>query len=142
MSILNDLRHIVNGIGHSINTRPSNIIRTQKERAKLNYAYQRGIETGIERVRMYGPGADIGPLNVDWRTTITSFAELIRQDFKIICARAEGLYRAYPVARRAISLLDNNGWLWYSTLSGNKICKWGTTQTCKRSTCKRLGEIC
>ncbi|NLL67492.1 MAG: phage portal protein [Clostridiaceae bacterium] len=108
MSILNDLRHIVNGIGHSINTRPSNIIRTQKERAKLNYAYQRGIETGIERVRMYGPGADIGPLNVDWRTTITSFAELIRQDFKIICARAEGLYRAYPVARRAISLLDNN----------------------------------
>lgn len=107
MSLWTDIRHVTNGISRVLNSRPSVVSRVHKERSRLNYAYQRGIEAGVDRARNYGPGADTGPLNADWRANITSFAELIRQDFKIICARAEGLYRAYPVARRAVTLLNN-----------------------------------
>ncbi len=108
MNFWHDIKHVANGIARVYNSRPSKVLRAQKERSKLNYAYQRGIEAGVDRVRNYGPGADIGAQNADWQFRITSFADLIRQDFKIICARAEGLYRAYPVARRAITLLTNN----------------------------------
>ena len=65
MNFWHDIKHVANGIARVYNSRPSKVLRAQKERSKLNYAYQRGIEAGVDRVRNYGPGANIGAQNAD-----------------------------------------------------------------------------
>lgn len=107
MSFWSDTKHLFKSMSNSFKSRPSAIAKRYGKSNMLNAAFKRGVAVGSNKAKMYGPAASTGILNSDWPTSITSFPTLIRSDFKNVCARAEGLYRMYPVARRAISLFAN-----------------------------------
>lgn len=107
MNFSKDMRYLVDGMRYVFRNRPSAVTRSEHQRRVLNNAFERGIEIGRRR-SMYGSGADTGIIRGDWRTTITQISSVIRDDFTKVCARAEELYRTYPVARRAITLFCNS----------------------------------
>jgi len=108
MSYVNDIRHVFNWMQKAFQTRPSQVQKRITKKQIAAKALNRGIEIGQRRRSMYGAGADTGILRNDWNTSITSISSVINSDFKKVCARAEELYRTYPIAKRAVSLFSNN----------------------------------
>ncbi|MFA5714666.1 MAG: phage portal protein [Candidatus Paceibacterota bacterium] len=67
--------------------------------------FNRGVEIGRKRETMYHPGAENGVLRSDWLKTPRSCTEIIREDFKTICARAELAYRTDGLTKRVVNLI-------------------------------------
>jgi lambda family phage portal protein len=107
VNIAKDIQFVYNGLRHVFNNRPSAISKKTINQKQLTRAFNRGVSIGQQQFKMYGPGADTGVIRADWRTTISSISSVISADFEKVCARAEELYRTYPIARRAISFFSN-----------------------------------
>lgn len=105
MSMIADMKFAGYYLSQMLRKLPS---RTAKQSAKKEYfqaGFNRGVDHGIRRAKMYYPGADNGVLNGDWSTSINSCIDVIRKDFSGLCARSELAYRTSAIARRVVDIL-------------------------------------
>lgn len=107
MKFRQDISYVFSALKHALSNTPSK--RSVKSKnAIVKRALNRGIDIGQKRALMYGAGASTDIMRGDWGTSVTPMSTVINSDFYKVCARAEELYRTYPIARRAISLFCNS----------------------------------
>lgn len=105
MGLLKDFRFLLYNANSLLGRLPSKVEKREYKQRLLQYGFDHGIDAASRRSKMYSPGADTGVMRGDWITSSKSATQMIREDFKNLCARSELAYRTDAVARRAINIL-------------------------------------